>query len=255
MSRQCISCGGRPTTREPAIPQWTRRYFPIRGHFATERSVAGAAERQFPSQTLGPVVKVACKACNSGWMSDLESRAQATVARLVEANGLLHHAGVTLSRADQATIALWAAKTFAVLEFTSEPSREPYFLRPERANLRRGIMPLNAFIWLASYAGQHASLCVGHELAFRSPITASVARGYQSTVAVRGMAIQLMTFRWSPKAAGASRIEFAAIDAWPKITTQIWPIVAEQVWPPVAILDDEGWDDFADHWVSRYPAK
>src|SRR5947208_5242727 len=89
--RACIFCSGLPVTREHVFPKWLKGILQIRqrtfeeGFYAAEFSDSNERPDRlvFNNLTDGrqvPVtdftLKLFCKRCNNGWMSDLESRAK-----------------------------------------------------------------------------------------------------------------------------------------------------------------------------------
>src|SRR5882724_10367570 len=83
----CIFCG--PTesrlTNEHVLGRWILRVLApgLEGQIPHERRRGGRTERRWSRNTLDPSIKVVCKRCNEGWLSQLEGEAKFVVEPLI----------------------------------------------------------------------------------------------------------------------------------------------------------------------------
>jgi hypothetical protein len=99
-TRDCAFCGGAPARNAHVVPAWLRECFP---HEASRAGLFGAKAR------------VACKRCRNGWMSRLEKAAEPVLTLLIAGRPFV------LAQQNQATLALWSAKTILMLETARNP--------------------------------------------------------------------------------------------------------------------------------------
>jgi hypothetical protein len=104
MSAPCIFCNNNSGSREHLWPKWilTRSKFgPLRHQIRKREAVIIRPE---------VTVKTVCQACNSGWMSALESECIPVIGSMLQ--GLT----VPLSQEQQETVADWAVKTAMIMD-------------------------------------------------------------------------------------------------------------------------------------------
>lgn len=110
MNRICIFCGSnKELTREHVFPDWLSSLF--------NKKIKGVNEvrgdnlyRKWQSSLFQDKIKTICKACNNGWMSDVESDAKSILTKLAFTYDV--H---SLTYEDQRKLALWAQKTTLVI--------------------------------------------------------------------------------------------------------------------------------------------
>ena len=123
-SRRCVFCRGAGLTREHVVPDWLTAILPEqaewRGH---DRAVVVPSadgqsrtvhlpHREVRERFNAMTVKAVCRACNSGWMSELENQAKPAITAMVR--GDPRRLGVR----DTAAVARWAIKTAIVGHLT-----------------------------------------------------------------------------------------------------------------------------------------
>lgn len=148
---KCIYCSaaGR-ITREHIWADWLKAYIKRDQNSYTHRiatihpSHVEEQVKKIDGDPRSRRVKVVCSACNSGWMSTLQTRAKRLVVPLAKGQPFF------LERADQTIVAAWAGMAIMAAEFTSPDkvavsSDDREFLR-----LRREL-PQNWRIWIAHY--------------------------------------------------------------------------------------------------------
>jgi hypothetical protein len=108
----CIFCGGRPLTGEHALPRWLRTLAGLDypdGRIELKRDDQVTHERIAPA--FSHKLRVACEACNTGWMHDLEEAVKTDLAAMV------HGKPTILTSQTARYIATWLVKTFCVFEY------------------------------------------------------------------------------------------------------------------------------------------
>lgn len=110
MKRTCIFCGSdKELTREHVFPNWLSALF--------DKKLQGINEvrgdnlsRTWQSSLFQDKIKSVCKACNNGWMSDIESDVKSILTKLA-----FTYNAHTLTSEEQRKLALWAQKTTLVV--------------------------------------------------------------------------------------------------------------------------------------------
>lgn len=110
MKRTCIFCGSdKELTREHVFPDWLSSLF--------DKKIKGINEvrgkdiaRKWQSSLFQNKMKAVCKACNNGWMSDIESDVKGVLTKLA-----FTYDAQNLTLKDQHKLALWAQKTTLVI--------------------------------------------------------------------------------------------------------------------------------------------
>lgn len=111
--RRCVFCDCKIVSGDPpehVMAKWLRRFKSKKAMFHGEigieiRGGDSPGHATPPSKVPSVTTDVVCKACNGGWMSDLETWASQVLAPMIEGEPQL------LSVEDQASLATWAIKT------------------------------------------------------------------------------------------------------------------------------------------------
>jgi len=109
-------CGGTPVTREHVWPNWLNSVLPVPAgpyeEITTRRYPSEpGTRRSHKTPSINAVVHVACGACNSGWMSQLEADTKRLTTPMLQ-----HRQHAVLSSKDQLLLAAWVTKTAMVLD-------------------------------------------------------------------------------------------------------------------------------------------
>jgi hypothetical protein len=126
--RRCIFCSGTPISREHIFPEWMRPYLPFSegsahairqtkhdktgGKLVHLPAVKGQLDR--PGDHRSKKLKVVCIACNTGWMSVLQSAAKPLLIPLMQGDWRPYNP------AEQRILALWATMFTMVFEHSVE---------------------------------------------------------------------------------------------------------------------------------------
>jgi hypothetical protein len=151
VTRACIFCGDSGLSSEHVWPRWGKPYVGASGLQPHERilEVAGrpTARDTYDAEVFDQKVRAVCERCNNGWMSRLEQRAKPLLLDLMA--GRAH----VLTRSDQQTLAVWAAKTTFV---ANETFPHPTGIAGEQRRYlaRMGAPPPRSIVmWVGAYAG------------------------------------------------------------------------------------------------------
>ena len=232
--RSCIFCGGKVTSREHAWPEWLLNSVRMGQQ---ERMIAQFAHNTPPKTWNGPRIDVrvrcVCKACNHGWMSDLEGYAKRVIGPLMQ------DVGFNLDQSAQATISAWSVKTAMVFEFVSK-MRPHFYSQVERENLRQSCgLPAETAVWAGRYSHTHWLFVDAHKMS--NPKYNSVfSEALVATFAIGRLVVQVLTSRLKPGAAGEGSLppETRRTHGY---LSQIWPISSPIVrWPPAMSFTDSG---------------
>jgi hypothetical protein len=182
-----------------------------------------AAFRPWHTYRLDLQVRMACRFCNNGWMSDLETKVRPVVKSMIRGD-----ARVPILFRDQVAVTRWAVKTAMVVEFLQKPQTR-YFTPSERRSVMTDSVPsrsLGVFVWLGRYASKNDGL---HGLATTMLQADPLSRAHLSTFALGQFVIQVLVERG---AAG----QFERLPVRPGL----WHRMLYQIWPPSPILEASG---------------
>jgi hypothetical protein len=142
-------CGRTPLTKEHVVGEWSSRFADF-----DHRSIVQLCDREgetrdireWRARAYDRQARVVCASCNSGWMSDLETR----VSPLLVPDRL---DGRLLSHDEQELLATWAMKTALVLNAAETPDRRVIPPKVARRFGRDRHIPTPTEVWITSYTG------------------------------------------------------------------------------------------------------
>jgi len=198
-------------------------------------------------------LRIACRSCNTGWMSRLQTKAKPhLVPMLVGKN-------TSLYRAEQATLAAWATMFVMTADYLDSemasitPDDRTWFKENQRP-------PAHWRIWIGKYERPatkrrwiHAALnIVEDEPEFIATGTPELSYAQTSTILLGDQfIIHVMSSPAMPQTIKRWQILPAAASAM----QQIWPIVRRRVdWPTNAIVGGGTIEDLAFHFFRRMDA-
>lgn len=242
--RGCIWCGGAgPWSDEHAIAQWLSNClqerlgirtpnFAVDGMWYDEDDV-----RAQPTKRVQLKLQV-CTACNSGWMSAMETAVMSTLPPLIFGETL------TLSDDQCRDLAAWAMKTLVNLAFMAHRDANELYPVPVRDHLREEREPpQEAFIVAARFSGLERKLRTRvQDAVLRKPGGSLIGVTALATTLIHAVAFQMLSHNL-PGAGTPTHgavAQGAAIVLWP-------PVLGGSVaWPPPASLASDEFDFFAD---------
>lgn len=243
--RQCFFCSGDADSLEDAWPRW------ITNQFKSTQSSEMHAERHGvrlgPWRTLQPelAVRCVCRACNNGWMSQLETRSQHLL------QPLLTGERCELGPAGQTILATWGLKTGMVLEALDSVHQRVYSAA-ERAQLRTdGTIPWRTSVWLAASADPSWFMSIKNRH-LGAGIEQDIV-GASITMAFAHVVLQVLTIRVPHDVGPATHVTTdVRRGSWDQATVRIWPTQSTEIsWPPILGLNGQiGLDAFADRFLT-----
>jgi len=180
---------------------------------------------------INQIVRMPCKSCNGGWMSDIESYVSPIIGPMI-----LDQGPVTLGVPSQVMMARWAIKIAMVTEYI-RPARARYFSQQERSEFMNGGMPSGATVWIGRYGEENPGVQNSAAGLFTRPDRR--IDGYVMTFAVGKLAVQIFVERSTP-----GHPVSVHPGPWNELLLEIWPPLLEcsvtgaaVVWPPSLTAD------------------
>lgn len=244
MPRECVFCGGTPTTREHIFPAWAARLVgeavPVTHSKLSERQGELPDSRTWLQPPFTQTVRVVCARCNNGWMSRLESEAEQILRPMLTGFGRRMH------RPAQEALASWALKTAIVSQYTHTRSGTLFGEQASHA-LQAGGLPDALKIWLTSYGGSNAGLAhvFGIDLDDRQRPDRPTRDAFGATLVIGPVVLTLLG------ATDPSVVDGVRLNRLIAPVTQIWPQVSRSfVWRPTPALTDDALVALADGFTN-----
>jgi hypothetical protein len=242
MAKECAFCPATAKiTGEHVWSDWMNNTLPpSSGYTFQQIANDGSVTKEFPAKDLNLTTKVVCKACNEGWMSEMENRfAKPAMVDLILGNRIGE-----ISKKRALGLSLFAFKT-AVITNRSLPESEFFFDKVDRYRFResftipRGVTMFIVCMEQLVFSGGFRS----HNIFFRNErphLTLNVCSfriGRLGFQVVCGKPITVMNVESLPTPPG--------------LTTEFYPTLHPQIqWPRKKLLGVESFDDFCSRWDS-----
>lgn len=243
----CFFCGTRKAdSKEHAMPLWLQPYLDEigGGRFQHHHEDSdGTRTREWAADAPDIQVRQVCgEHCNSGWMSDLESKVQPFIGSVIKGNGRTYY------RAGQQLIAFWSVKTALMFEFALDgqflPTRWGSELYERRSEYRP---PERVQIWIGSCQIPGVGFFRSNGLDLTRPSGEKVG-GYGVTFTIGRLVVQIFGHEFEGEPGGVLR-EAVAGSRLEKTMLQIWPYVGEVKMPPPHVLNKSELDALSDAFV------
>lgn len=239
----CIFCANNAGSEEHLWPAWMHRlvkFAPLNIREGSRPILMG----QDPQVTINTV----CRACNNGWMSNLE---QKNVSRL---KPMLLNTPIKIDAGGIKLLIQWAVKT-AMISDSIKPrnDNDNFYLREERVAMRVGqIIPARTRVWIGSLTGSHIG-CHGVDFTIMADGGKTrIGTGSAHTIYAGHFVIQIVTEHIHPPFPSD---QIAPIGPLPSICDgrfiEIHPNSMKSVdWPPKPFTDSEVLDSgsLLDRW-------
>lgn len=157
---------------------------------------------------------------------------------------------------DRSLIIRWFIKTVIMYEFLGAKPHPNYFEAKERHALPDSIsLPMPCMFFLARYIG---SLDITTR-EMRSPFLIKrrdadrtvPVDGYSATFAIKQLALQIFSFRWSEGTeVDWDEVRVTLPGKWDDAAIDIRPSERDVIWPPPFHLTDESLDVFTRRWLA-----
>jgi hypothetical protein len=205
----------------------------------------------FPKAALDWKEKVACGACNNGWMSDIEEKhARPTLTPLI-----VGQIGIPITQSAARSMAIFAFKTAAVLDLMPirQRQKKPYFSKRIRAAFREKLtIPPSVWMWMCPYvAANYRADTFATNYHGDSPIIGPIHL-YVCTYAIGHFVFQVVSL----KSIHSGAFRLAAGDpTFNKAAIQFWPnLIPNFVWPNrLALRTVEELGKFHRRWEGIFP--
>jgi hypothetical protein len=141
----CVFCGGRPLTAEHALGQWFRTSAGLAAPARVTKYRDNAVTHEKYKPSFSEKLRVACRACNTGWMHDLEDAVLPYLSQMVWGRQRI------LVGAEQRQLAAWFVKTCCVCEYVDlQPGHHIPRSHYEQLQARRTSPPDWCQVWLGT---------------------------------------------------------------------------------------------------------
>lgn len=248
-TKACVFCGrtGVKLTKEHAFPRWVSRALNTRGFGGVILHTQTELIRNAPE--LDIKIRAICKACNSGWLHDLEHAFRAVMLDPIRGLPL----AVPMPVRAQRVVALWAVKTWLLVQhgWNTPKLDQPFPLQPEvLGELRQNNRPSpNAGVWIGAVNASPTGLVArtGAHPVVMSPRDEVIGIMGVYTVGSVLFAVYMPAVQTgAPPAKYVFRYWMG--DALSPYLSQIWPNQVEEVgWPPSRVMSV---DDIEYFWPS-----
>jgi hypothetical protein len=237
-------------TGEHVWSDWICELFPdVRVTFRKWGYDPSVPEKRWDADSMDHEVKVVCKACNEGWMSNLESQhAQPSMK-----SPILSDAPLMLSTKQLVSIAIFAFKT-AVIGDATERKRSPFFrveMRREFAATLR--MPAGFQVWIGCIDESDPHHGVFRRRYWESPPRA--ARGfhiYNTTWGIGRFLFQATATKWADVRDRHFMVpHLTQSEEWNRYSIPIWPMMngpIEESWPPIGHIGHDILYEYGERW-------
>ena len=233
MARACIFCGAKADTKEHIFPDWINRLITTADFegiaFTIDRGEITEQRTHRATRAAGMKARIVCRACNNGWMSDLEADAEKLLTPLMLGSQ------TTLTTEQQLFAAFWAVKTSMVGETIQY--HDDRFSQEDRDIVREQQRPpLRARVSIAAYdmsepVATRYSRGLGKVLRNGTPFIDF----YSHTIQVLHLVFSVRGTDSLPSADNRS-LETLAEPRYMEIP--VFPPVEKCVWPPGLVMDE-----------------
>lgn len=234
--RRCIFCGNVADDKEHLLPEWLQRILPSDQPVIHYREVSGVKTPPREKKPFREKAKFVCKACNQGWMSDLETATKPLLTPAITRQG-----PCDLDLIAQWTVARWAVKTCFVMQTQApEPLAPPIHPVLFKMNF---MPPQTVTVWIGSHARARDDPI--NSVYIQKPLWLSpddehlkepMEFGYMSFLAVGGVSFLVVGHRLG------NYVECALGEDHPssEMFIKLWPRTRRVLrWPPCLMADRE----------------
>lgn len=247
----CIFCGGRGLTKQHLFPQWIGKVLPRMGLDQHEQFVAEINCSAPDLITVAPElqkkrghgltrkIRKVCGACNSGWMSKLETDAKQFLEPMILGKEQL------LSVNAQKIVASWVAMTSIVAEYTDLP-RQAISESDRKLLFQMKEPPKHWNIWIGKYSGGSSEWNLRY---VHHGMTAALRTAPSAIPANPNTQVSILVVGHLLVCAISSTISTPDFNFNPwqaQTLVKLWPNgESERNWPPLHEFDDQEMHKFA----------
>jgi len=225
--RTCIFCGERAGSREHLWPKWILDMVrPRRIGGFIGLSTGLEFEREF-------IVRSVCSACNSGWMSDLET------ANMPVMGPMIDDKSIALYENERGKIAAWALKTAMLMDSVTKAHVPLFYTEGERQALKESWeIPSATLIWMGRYLGRNDIGASSSRVNFR--YGSDMAPTRVTTFILGSLLVQIMTMHPPARYRRHNILVTPKNGPWDQLLLEVWPCESlfRLYWPPLIPFDD-----------------
>lgn len=243
MADECAFCPNPADSREHLWAEWIGELLGPRQYTITRTEPDGTS-KTWPATKLDLKTWEVCHKCNSGWMSDLESRTRNIVKDMI-----VQGKPRILEIRDLQTIASLVFIKAVIADRISDVP--PFLSRAARFSFRRTLtIPPGTQMWLASLPTSYKGIYKGFYL--ETPgTTSNDFKAQVFTLAAGHLAVQAAISRWRKRTAGreTNEISLTQHPIWGDVSIAFWPSNGNSIaWPPRKNLLGIEVDEFINRW-------
>lgn len=245
MSRECAFCASTDSlTGEHVWSDWAGQILGEREYRFVRRESADIV-RTWRSRKLDSKANVVCERCNSGWMSELESKAKSVIRNMV-----IVGTPTEIASRDLVIITAWVFSKAVVADHMHE-NRPPFFTLAERRSFANNLaLPVSTQVWLAAISGARG-LFKSHYI--ETPKNTSRDFEIQAfTYGLGHFVVQITVSKWKHRIfrRQTQPIILQQANVWDSVSIPSWPHSGSAIsWPPAKHLSEELVDIFVKRWA------
>jgi hypothetical protein len=245
--RTCAFCANEATklTGEHLWSDWIGRLFNENDYTFRRRDANGSLIANWGDTSIKTTAKVVCEKCNSGWMSELEGKAQQVMKEMIQ-----RRTALVLTPKDIARIAAFGFEKSVIADRMY--SKDSSFF--DESILHRFSIsleiPVGVQMWLASFRGVYARNGVWTNT-YYNPTLEPFRRGrfYVFTFGAGHLVLQVLGWRWrEDEGSRFSAPTFRQNQIWDSASIVLWPRDTSINWAPPKYLSDDTIREFVDRW-------
>lgn len=234
-ARACVFCGQREVTREHVLPRWLASV--LTAGLGEHRHEKGEVKRQWVAPLFSTTARIACRSCNTGWMSRLEGAAKPIVGALVQGKS------VVLEPFMQTLVATWAFKTALCLDKTNIGRGN--VLASEYRSLGMNRLPAqHCQVWLGRYDWVEESLAANFlsRLDARHPSSLGEVLPFGLWKITFTVGYALFNIIGPTEEGNEFRVDWGAFAS---MLGRIWPVSVAVSWPDGPAFDSTSFSAMA----------
>ena len=242
--RTCAFCPSSNVTNEHLWGKWFSKRIPGRpGNFTMRHS---SVPHEWNDSEISFKAGVACRACNNGWMNDLEVQFSKHFSDMI-----FHGTPISLLSRGLSLIAAYMFKC-AIVGDHMKSKGKPFFLQVDRYRFKETLeIPDGVQMWIAAFTGKMAYSGRWVPYYFRPMVSPlSDFEFYAFTYLAGKLALQLLV----PRCTGIHQFgrplpRLAPDKVWEETAIRFWPPNGLPItWPLPIYLDDRSFNEFRDRW-------
>lgn len=220
--RTCAFCPhSAKLSSEHIMGRWMNKLFAGKGQIKYADGRGNQWEK--PTAEIDWTAKIVCETCNNTWMSDIETRhAEPVLTPLIEGKRV-----VPIGETEARSLAIFAFKTAAVVDYAHKVSERPFFSSRIRNGFRTHLaIPNYTKMWMAGFHGHRGKVAV-HSCQHSGKLTQTQPLSmFVFTCAIGHLVLQVIHVKVFGSISFEPREEFdgVMVPFWPELPAKLlWP--------------------------------